>query len=157
MSDYLIHYGVLGMKWGVRKDNYTFLKEHAKYSGSERSKDTKKIRNYEPFKKAATSKKMSKLAGRVNSDYDDYLKKYTKDWSSKETKKASDKHTKSANKLRKESQRNAKKLLGIYGSKKLTYVQALSDSGKEFLSSASAKRILTQTLIDVSLNEAKKK
>lgn len=34
MSDYIIHYGVKGMKWGVRKDNYNTKKGPAITTGS---------------------------------------------------------------------------------------------------------------------------
>lgn len=34
MSDYIIHYGVKGMKWGVRKDNYNTKKGPAIMTGS---------------------------------------------------------------------------------------------------------------------------
>lgn len=81
-SDYLVHYGVLGMKWGVRKkrsislnkerykENYNLIKSRLKEKGI----DSKKLQNYE--RGGVSKKKVKKYLGSdiKLSQVNDYIK-----------------------------------------------------------------------------------
>jgi len=49
MDEYIIHYGVKGMKWGVRKDNYNTTKGPAISTGSKGYDGKKALKKFEDY------------------------------------------------------------------------------------------------------------
>lgn len=119
-EDYLIHYGVLGMRWGVRvnRKNYKTLKKHYRNADN--------LDNFTPtssMKRVITNRKNKKMAKEWNDLYPRY------DELLRNTKRTSEEH-KEFYKLDKElkdimiksrtyNDKQAKRLLGKYANKKV--------------------------------------
>lgn len=143
----LQHYGVLGMKWGKRKDNHKFVVKNAyNYSNDDWTKN-KKIKN------AATL--LNKRSKKVNDAYSVYYKALTnkKSNSRKEIDIASKKHGKEAYKLRKDASKMAKKLLGRYGKKPLNDLYVVDYVSGKLKRHQTSRNILANVLANMSLED----
>lgn len=119
-EDYLVHYGVLGMRWGVRvnRKNYKTLKKHYRNADN--------LDNFTPtssMKRVMTNRKNKKMAKEWNDLYPRYNKLL------RNTKRTSEEH-KEYYKLDKKlydimrerktyNDKQAKRLLGKYANKKV--------------------------------------
>lgn len=73
-DDYLAHYGVKGMKWGVRRDLRTL-------ANNRRNKDVRKIKRDYELGKISNQEKKSKIQ-QANKNKTDYLNKVKNDFES---------------------------------------------------------------------------
>ena len=82
MSDYLIHYGVKGMKWGIRKEkpgmNRRQFREHFSNERSQAIRDYKDKRKREIAKAENTIARLEKKYDDVDRIYDPYWEEYAK-------------------------------------------------------------------------------
>ncbi len=75
MSDYIIHYGVKGMKWGVRKDNYNAKKGPAITTGSNGYGGNPVVKNFNKFVAGGHPEASAKNASKSNGSDEQKKKK----------------------------------------------------------------------------------
>ena len=160
-SDELVHYGIkdgsytnAGKKrYSSKRDTFHELSDITrKYGTSNETKEAEnRFRNLGNGRIDAGSKRLTSLARKSNADYDRYLRSWKKDWSSKETTANTVRFKKSVGRLRKEADKEAKRILGRYANRSITYAQGRDRAGQLFFASAKGRVILAQTLTELAI------
>lgn len=177
-QDVIMHYGVKGMKWGVRRyqnENGTLTNAgkkryrqqlvtdyyNASYgNSSKRAKSAYKKLQTDPDV-VASARKLNKTAKKVNDRYSDYLsatkKEKTSDRRNRVVGKASKKHTKEADKLRSEAWKEAHRLLGKYGKETLSDSEALNHKTLKWMKHNTVQNVLATRITELALSQTSNK
>lgn len=146
----IVHYGVLGMRWGVRKARY-YQKQYGRYSTGKTAEDKAKAARYQQLltetKKRITSKSTEKLK-KINTNYQkrqssadrNYDKGERKEHSWLASQESADRAYKKANKQQYRANRLAnkgkrwyKQMVRAYGDLELTMDKETIAIGKQFV------------------------
>lgn len=171
-EDYIYHYGIKGMKWGIRRfqdkngrltsagkkryNNELISKYNNALRSNNKSEATKlseKVRSNKDF--IESSKKLDQLSAKTNRAYYDYMHTIkrvgTSNTLNRDVLEASARHLSLASRLRSKGYSEARKLLGLHGNDPISDGPAINYKTQQWMRSQTTRNVLARTLTEMSL------